>query len=137
MPAKSTYDYALIRVVPRVELGEFINVGVVLYCRTARFLAVRIAMDEERVSAFAPHLNVDELRKHLSLLTELCDGVGPIGELGQADTFHWIVAPHSTVIQASPVHTGLCTNPAEALDQLMETVVLARTNMIATSQIDR
>ena len=136
MPVKSTYDYALIRVVPRVELGEFINVGVVLYCRTARFLAVRIDFDEERISALAPDLNVDEVRKHLSLLTELCDGIGPVGELGQADTFHWIVAPHSTVIQASPVHSGLCTDPAEALDQLLETVITSRRNGAVSFQTD-
>lgn len=127
MPAKNTYDYAFIRVVPRVELGEFINVGVVLYCRTARFLATKIELDKEKLKTFAPHLDLAELEQHLTLLVDLCNGAGPIGELGQAETFHWIVAPHSTIIQASPVHTGLCNDPTEALDQLMKTVIYART----------
>ena len=125
MPAASTYDYALIRVVPHVERGEFINVGVVLYCRTERFLAARIELDEARLCALAPQIDVEELRSHLALIPDLCAGAGPIGELGQADAFHWIVAPHSTVVQTSPVHSGLCTNPSDALEHLMETMVRA------------
>ena len=123
MPTANTYDYALIRVVPHVERGEFINVGAMLYCRTLRFLAARVELDEGRLRALAPDLDIDAVRVHLDLIPQLCAGQGPIGELGQADAFHWIVAPHSTVIQASPVHTGLCTDPEEALDHLMETMV--------------
>lgn len=123
MPTASTYDYALIRVVPHVERGEFINVGAMLYCRTLRFLAARVELDEERLRALAPDLDIDAVRLHLDLIPQLCAGQGPIGELGQADAFHWIVAPHSTVIQASPVHTGLCTDPEEALEHLMATMV--------------
>lgn len=131
MPTASTYDYALIRVVPHVERGEFINVGVVLYCRTQRFLAARIELDEVRLRALAPNFDVDEVRSHLALIPEVCAGAGPIGELGQADAFHWIVAPHSTVIQTSPVHTGICSNPADTLERLTETMVRAGDGLLS------
>ncbi len=122
----TTYDYAVIRLVPRVERGEFINVGVVLFCRTRRFLEARIEVDEERLLAFAPELDIDEVRQHLESIPQLCAGAGPIGEMGQADAFHWLVAPHSTIIQASPVHCGICEEPATALEHLMDTMVRGR-----------
>lgn len=122
MPTK-TYDYALIRLVPRVDRGECINVGVVLFCRTSRFLDAQVEVNEERLSAFAPELDIDEVRQHLESIPRLCAGAGPVGRLGQAEAFHWLVAPHSTIIQASPVHSGTCEDPAEALDLLMETMV--------------
>lgn len=119
----TTYDYAVIRLVPRVERGEFINVGVVLFCRTRRFLGALIEVDEERIRALAPELDVDQVRQHLESIPRLCAGAGPVGEMGQADAFHWLVAPHSTIIQASPVHCGLCEDPATALNQLMDSMV--------------
>ena len=118
MPGQTTYDYAVIRVVPRVERGEFINVGVVLYCRTRRFLAATTAFDGDRLRALDAAIDVEAVREQVALIPRICAGEGPVGKLGQADAFHWIVAPHSTVIQASPVHTGFCDDPEAALEAL-------------------
>lgn len=118
MPGHNSYEYAYIRVVPHLDGGEFVNVGVILFCRTQRFLAARIALDEERVLALAPHLDLEQLRAQLASIPRICAGDGPIGELGQAESFHWLVAPHNTVIQAGPVHAGLCHDPAVALERL-------------------
>lgn len=124
MPTLTSYDYAYIRVVPRVDRGEFINVGVILFCRTRRFLAARIEVDWERVAALAPDLDLALLQEHLALIPRICAGDGPIGALGQAESFHWLVAPHDTIIQSSPVHSGLCRDPQEALDQLAASLSL-------------
>jgi hypothetical protein len=118
----SSYDYAVIRVTPRVEREEFLNVGVVLFCRTQRFLAARICLDEARLRMLAPEADVRLIAAHLATIPRICAGQGPIGELGQAEAFHWLVAPHSTIIQASPVHSGLCDDPEEALDRLAKAV---------------
>ena len=126
MPAPSSYDYAIVRVVPRVDRGEFVNVGVALFCRTRRFLAARIALDERRVLALAPPLDRDEMRRYLESIALICAGDpagGPIAELPQAERFHWLVAPRSAMIQTSPVHTGLCDEPAIALERLVATMV--------------
>jgi hypothetical protein len=125
VPTPNTYDYAWLRVVPRVETGEYLNVGVILYCRTLRFLDVRVHIDRARVSALAPTVDLEELHEHLVLIKRMCDGEGAIGALGQAETFHWVVAPHSTVIQSSPVHSGLCTDPQQTLEQLARQLVPA------------
>jgi hypothetical protein len=125
----SSYDYALIRLMPRVDRGEFINVGVVLFCRTRRFLNALVEIDAERLRAIGPELDIDEVRKHLESIPRLCAGAGPIGEKGQADSFHWLVAPHSTIIQVSPVHCGTCEEPALALEHLMETMVRVKGKM--------
>ena len=119
MPTPSSYEYAYIRVVPRVERGEFLNVGAILFCRTRRFLAARIACDAQRLAQFAPHLDADMVQEHLELFPRICTGEGSIGRLGQAEAFHWLVAPHSTVIQTSPVHAGLCSDPQATLTQLI------------------
>ena len=124
MPAH-TYDYAFVRVVPRVERGEFINVGVVFFCRTERFLDVRLAVDQERLLALAPDLDLDLVMAHLEAIPQICDGTGPIGQLPQAERFHWLVAPRSTIIQTSPVHSGLCDDPAAALERITETMARA------------
>jgi hypothetical protein len=113
-----SYDYAWVRLVPRVESGEFINVGVVIYCRTRRFLGARIVYDADRVAVLAGHLDPTALAQHLALIPAMCAGEGPIGALGQAEVFHWLVAPHSTVIQSSEVHTGLCAEPEAELERL-------------------
>ncbi len=123
MPGHATYDYAVIRVVPRVERGEFVNAGVILFCRTRRFLDAVIELDEERLRALAPDIDIETVREQLELIPRICAGDGPVGRLGQADAFHWIVAPHSTIIQISPVHTGLCREPAEALNHLVDTLI--------------
>lgn len=124
MPAPDSFDYAIVRVVPRVEREEFINVGVILFCRTQRFLGAGIELNEERLKALAPHLDIDEVRAHLDLIPRICQGDdSPIGQLSQAERFHWLITPRSTVIQVSPVHTGLCANPAQALAHLLQTMV--------------
>ncbi|MEP7190062.1 MAG: DUF3037 domain-containing protein [Roseiflexaceae bacterium] len=126
MRVQSSYDYALVRVVPRVERGEFVNVGVILFCRTRRFLGARIALDGGRLAALAPQLDITELSQHLATIPLVCAGgagSGPIGALPLADRFHWLVAPRSAMIQTSPVHSGLCDVPETALEQLLESLV--------------
>lgn len=119
MPTLHSYDYAYIQVVPRVERCEFINTGVILFCRTRRFLAAQIHLDEARLHALSPSLSTALVRTHLDLIPRICAGEGSIGQLERAERFHWLVAPHSTVIQSSPVHSGLCQEPNAALEQLM------------------
>lgn len=127
MPALSSYDYALVRVVPRVERGECINVGVILFCRTRRFLGARIHFDTHRLLALAPQLDLILLQTHLERIPLLCAGgkdAGPIGQLSQSERFHWLISPRSTIIQTSPVHSGLCSDPPTMLERLLETMVL-------------
>ena len=126
MAAVSPFQYAIVRVVPRVERGECMNVGVVFFCRPRRFLAARIALDEARLAAFAPELDVEEVRAHLDAMTRIAAGdadAGPVARLEQSERFHWLVAPSSTVIQTSPVHTGLSDDPEETLARLLEKLV--------------
>jgi hypothetical protein len=126
MPARSSFDYAVVRVVPRVERGEFVNAGVVLFCRTRRFLAAHIELDRARVAALAPWVDLDEVERNLAVFPLVAAGGaagGPIGLLPQADRFHWLVAPRSTMIQISPVHPGLCDDPHAALEELVEMLV--------------
>ena len=127
MATRSSFDYAVIRVVPRVEREEFINAGVLLYCRTRGFLGARIAVDRARLAALAPDADLAEIERVLELIPRLCSGdprAGPIGRLSQAERFHWLVAPRSTITQTSPVHSGLCDDPEAALDHLLERMVL-------------
>ncbi len=126
MPAHSSFDYAIIRVVPRVEREEFINAGVILYCLTRRFLDARIELDERRLTALAPDADVELIRSHLASIPRVCAGgkaAGPIGQLPQKERFHWLVAPRSTMLQTGPVHSGLCEDPAAALEHLMDRLV--------------
>ena len=128
MPAapRSVFQYAIVRVVPRVERGECLNVGVVLLCRPRRFLGARIHLDERRLAAFAPDLSPELIRPHLEAIERVAAGdpsAGPIARLGKAERFHWLVAPSSTIIQASEVHTGFCEDPATELDHLVATLV--------------
>jgi hypothetical protein len=126
VPAPSTFDYGVVRVVPRVERGEFINAGVILYCRVRDFLAARVALDRPRLQALSPTADADEIERHLQAIIALCEGrpgAGPIAALPLAERFHWLVAPRSTVIQVSPVHSGLCTEPQAALDRLFAQMV--------------
>ena len=126
MRGRSSFEYAVIRVVPYVERGEFINVGIVLYCRTRSFLDARIALDEARLRALAPTADPAEITSYLEALQRICQGgpdSGPIGQLTQRERFHWLIAPRSTVIQTSPTHAGLCQDPAAMLEHLMATVV--------------
>jgi hypothetical protein len=126
MPAPSSYDYAVIRLVPSVERGECINVGVILYCRTRRFLGVQVQLDPQRVLALAPDLDLAAIREHLDTLMLISSGdptVGSLSQLSQPERFHWLVSPRSTIIQISPVHSGLCTDPEAALQHLLKTMV--------------
>jgi hypothetical protein len=94
----------------------------ILFCRAQRFLAARIALDVEKLLSIDPGLDIAALQAHLDVIPRICAGDGPIGQLGQAESFHWLVAPHSTMIQTSDVHSGLCTEPEAALERLMETI---------------
>jgi hypothetical protein len=124
-PVLSAYEYAIIRVVPRVERGEFINAGAILFCRTRRFLGARIELDAARLAALAPWLDIAAVERHLALFPRLCagDAADPIGRLDRAERFRCLVAPSSTIIQPSPVHTGLCRDPAAELERLLATMV--------------
>lgn len=127
MPETHTYDYAVIRIVPHVGRGEFINCGVILYARTLKFLSARITLDETRLGALFPDVDVDAVRAHLDVIPRICageEGAGPIAKLGQSERFNWLVAPRSAVIQMSPVHTGISDDPASALERLMTTMVI-------------
>lgn len=120
----TSFDYAVIRVVPAVERGEFINAGVILFCRTRRFLDACVELNRPRLAALAPAgFDIDAAEAHLALIPAIARGAGPIGALPQADRFHWLTAPRSTVIQPSVIHCGRCVDPAEALERLMDAMV--------------
>jgi hypothetical protein len=126
VPDHDTYDYAVIRVVPRVEREEFLNVGVVVSCPPHGFLEARIDFDPARLAALDPTLDVETIRAHLAAIPVICAGgaaAGAIGRLSQRERFHWLTAPRSAVIQFSPVHTGRCTDLEAVLAHLMETMV--------------
>ena len=120
------YSYAIVRVVPRVEREEFVNVGVILFARELLFLDARIELEAERVRALAPDLDVELVARHLRTFQAICAGDpagGPVAALPPSERFHWLVAPRSTVIQTSAVHVGRCENPSEALEELMDEFV--------------
>ena len=120
------FAYAPIRVVPRVERGECVNVGVVLFCRARRFLDLRLELDRPRLVALAPDLDLAAVAHHLDGLARVCAGdpsAGPIARLPQAERFGWLVAPASTVVQPGPVHAGLTPDPAATLNHLLATLV--------------
>jgi hypothetical protein len=113
-------------VVPRVDREEFINAGVILSCPERSFLEARINLDESRLLALDPTVDLEMVRTHLASIPIICNGgddAGPIGQLTQRDRFYWLVAPRSTVIQTSPVHTGRCADPGSALKHLVSTMV--------------
>jgi hypothetical protein len=121
-----TYDYALIRVVPRVEREEFVNAGVILSCPARDFLDARIELDEARVAALDPAADFAVLREHLAVIPRICRGgpdAGTIGLLPPRERFHWLTATRSTIIQCSPVHTGCCGEPDVVLERLVQTMV--------------
>ena len=123
-----SYDYAVIRVVPRVDREEFINVGVIVSCPAKDFLEARIELDEARLLAFDPTLDLAALRTYLSSIPRICAGgadAGPIGQLSQRERFHWLVAPRSTIIQTSRVHSGRCTDPMPVSERLLDRMVRA------------
>jgi len=122
----ATFQYAIVRVVPHVERGEAFNAGVVLWSRPRRFLGARTTLDERRLAVFAPELSPAEVRVHLDAIEWIAAGDergGPIARLSPAERFHWLVAPSSTIIQPSEVHTGLTDEPATDLERLFATLV--------------
>lgn len=126
MHALKPYDYAIVRLVPRVERQEFINVGVIVSCPEADFLDAQIELDERRVHALFADVDLDVVKEHLASIPRICHGgaaAGPIGKLQPRERFHWLVAPRSTIIQTSAVHTGRCTDPAGLLERMMQTMV--------------
>lgn len=121
MPARTSFEYAIIQVVPRVERGELVNAGVILFCLERDFLQARVEVNEPRLRALWPEIDLELVRQHLEAIPKICAGspdAGPIGRLSLRERFHWLVSPRSTIIQVSPVHAGLCDDPERALDDL-------------------
>ena len=126
MRAPDTYDYAVIRVVPRVERGEFINAGVIVSCEKTGFLKAAIELDEARVLALDPDVDLETLRRHLAAIQRICEGgpdAGPIGLLPQRARFHWLTAKRSAILQTSPVHMGRCGDMEAIVEHLMARMV--------------
>ncbi len=127
MPEQSSFDYAVLRVVPRVEREEFVNAGVIVFCPERQFLEARIHVDESRLKAVWPEIDIPLVREHLEAFPKICAGeaaAGPIARLTQRERFHWLVAPRSTIIQVSPVHTGLCESPEQVLENVFRRLLL-------------
>lgn len=126
MPKLHTYDYAIVRVVPRVDRGEFVNAGVIVACASAGFLKAFIELDEARLLALDPAVDLDVIKASLATLPVICEGgdrAGPVGRLSLRERFDWLVAPRSTSIQTSPVHTGRCDDLDRTAEHLLQRVV--------------
>ena len=127
MHEAEVYDYAVVRVVPRVEREEFINVGVILSCQRTGFLQAAMALDEARLLALDPQVDLETVHRHLNAIIAICAGAadgGPIAQLPYRARYHWLTAKRSSIIQTSPGHTGLCTHGGEALAHIMRRMVL-------------
>ena len=125
---RSSFDYAIVRVVPHVEREEFVNAGVILFCHDLDFLHARIELDQARLLALAPEVDLELVRQHLAAIPRICEGgdaAGAIGRLPLRERWHWLVAPRSTILQTSAPHTGLCDTPMLALERLIDRVVRA------------
>jgi hypothetical protein len=121
-----TYDYSVVRVVPRVERGEFVNAGVVLSCDIEKILVAAIELDQKALLAIDANIDLDLVLKTLAIIPAICaggEGAGPIGKLSSRERFHWLVSPKSTMVQMSPVHTGQCGDVGAALEHLMNSMV--------------
>ena len=128
MPAPASFDYAVIRVVPRVEREEFINVGAVLFCPDQDYLCARIELDEGRLRCLFPGADIALIQEHLDAFRRTCaggDAGGPIGLLPPRERWHWLVAPKNTIIQTSAPHSGLCADPEQALERILDANVRA------------
>lgn len=127
MQEKHLFEYAVIRVVPKVEREEFLNVGIVLYCKKQKFLQMRFSLDRQRLLTFAPQLSIEEVAEHLHSFERICkadEHSGPIGKLDIASRFRWLTATRSTVVQTSKVHPGLCNDLNKAIERLFIQLVL-------------
>ncbi|HEY4875636.1 MAG TPA: DUF3037 domain-containing protein [Puia sp.] len=126
MQEKHLFEYAVIRLVPRVEREEFLNTGVILYCSDQNFLRVKFSVNKNRIEAMAPEQDIEEIEKRLEVFDQICRGndeSGSIGKLPLASRFRWLTATRSTIVQISPVHPGLCINASETLEKLFEELV--------------
>jgi hypothetical protein len=126
VPDLRTYDYAIVRVVPRVERGEFVNAGIILSCDVERILQATIELDEGALLALDAGVDLDLVRNSLAAIPAICRGgaaAGDLGLLSARERFHWLVAPRSTIVQTSPVHTGRCSDLAAALEHLMDRMI--------------
>jgi hypothetical protein len=126
-PESLSFEYAVLRVVPRVERGEFVNAGVIVFCMTRKLVLAKIHIDETRLKTLWPEIDLTVVREHLDAFLRICNGdsdAGPIARLSARERFHWMVSPRSTMIQISPVHSGLCVSPEEALRELFGRLVL-------------
>ncbi len=127
MPTLSSFDFAAIRVVPRVDREEFVNAGVILFCLEKRFLKAVVHMDRQRLAALWPGFDFEEVERHLEAFPKICAGdseAGPIARMPIRERFHWLVSPRSTTIQISPVHSGLCECPDITLDEIVRKLVI-------------
>ena len=126
MQGKSLYEYAVIRVLPRVDRGEFINVGVIVYCAPFSYLQAECVVDEARLKCFSGSTGLSDIDDHLKAICSICSGgpdSGPIGKLSLGERFRWLTAPRSTIVQTSPVHTGFTTAPDATLKELLNKLV--------------
>ncbi len=127
MPERNAFDYAVIRIVPLPEREEFLNVGVILHCPSKKFLEARVQLNEQRLAALAPDLDMAMVREQLELIPRICEGgraAGELADLTQPERFRWLTSPRSTAIQISPVHSGLCDDdPREAMQDLFKRLV--------------
>ena len=126
MPELVSFDYAIVRVVPRVDREEFINVGIILFCRAQRLLDAQVELDPARLAVLAPHLDPALVQAQIDLLPRICAGgatAGALGKLTQTERFLWLISPRSTTIQVSPAHSGLCQDPKAELDRLFKEMV--------------
>ncbi len=126
MPELVSFDYAIVRLVPRVDREEFINVGIILYCRAQRLLDARVTLNTARLAALAPQLDATFVQTQIDLIPLICAGgadAGALGDLNQTERFLWLISPRSTTIQVSPAHAGLCQDPKAELDRLFKEMV--------------
>ena len=121
--SRSVFEYALLRAAPRVERGEYVNIGVVLYCQAADFLTVRVAVDRDRLRALDGEVDVDGIVEAAGALERTCAGEGPAGETSLGQRFRWLTAPRSTVVHAGPVHSGLTADPEAEVERLLDALV--------------
>ena len=127
MPGKHLFEYCVIRVVPRVEREEFVNVGIVLYCKQQRYLQTRFQLNQERLLALCPTLDLEEIQTYLTAFEKVSKGStdgGPIAKLDLPSRFRWLTATRSTVVQASKIHPGMCDDLDKALEKLFAQLVL-------------
>jgi hypothetical protein len=128
MQDKVTYEFAVIRLVPKVEREEFLNIGVIVFSKRKKYLEMKYKIDEKRIGAFSPSVDMEQLRNYLEAWQRICKGgaeAGPIGQLDTAMRFRWLAAPKSTIIQCSQAHPGLCEAPEEVLEELFSAYVLS------------